>query len=200
MYMNIICPLCGDKCRVPERALGQKMACPACGQTFVCSLPPAPQPPTEASPLVTESQSPANVAEGGIHYRCPRCQRSLRSPTNAAGQKVSCPNCGQRLQVPQSSVPNPTLVASGQPAPTTVPVSVVPRQPAPPPPPTPIPTVVPIVERPVSPTPPVRRESCLECGLDLSRRERILTCPDCGSLFCSAGCFRDHRFYAHSGR
>jgi hypothetical protein len=34
----------------------------------------------------------------------------------------------------------------------------------------------------------------------LSGRARVQTCADCGSTFCSAACYREHRYYAHSRR
>jgi hypothetical protein len=43
----------------------------------------------------------------------------------------------------------------------------------------------------------VPREHCLECGVDLSGRKRLQTCPDCGSLLCSAKCYREHRYQSH---
>jgi lipopolysaccharide-induced tumor necrosis factor-alpha factor len=52
----------------------------------------------------------------------------------------------------------------------------------------------------VLPQAPPGREHCLECGRNVTGRERLLTCPDCGSVFCSSGCFRDHREYAHQTR
>jgi hypothetical protein len=39
-----------------------------------------------------------------------------------------------------------------------------------------------------------------ECGADVSDRPRVQACPDCGSLFCSARCFREHRYHAHPSR
>jgi DNA-directed RNA polymerase subunit RPC12/RpoP len=44
------------------------------------------------------------------------------------------------------------------------------------------------------------RESCLECGVDVTKRSRVQTCPDCGSLLCSAQCYREHRYHSHDKR
>ena len=44
---------------------------------------------------------------------------------------------------------------------------------------------------------PVRREGCLECGIDVTNRSRVQTCPDCGAVLCSAMCYREHRYHAH---
>src|SRR5258708_5050141 len=35
-----------------------------------------------------------------IRFSCPRCKASLEQPEDAAGSKVACPKCSQRLQVP----------------------------------------------------------------------------------------------------
>ena len=131
-----------------------------------------------------------------IHYSCPRCKKSLESPASFAGQKMNCPDCKQRLQIPQpSSAPavpglNKTILATEEPPVGARPPSSRPA--APPVPPVPVPTVELVEEVSVA-----RRESCLECGLDISRRSRVQTCPDCGSLFCSAGCYREHHRHAH---
>jgi DNA-directed RNA polymerase subunit RPC12/RpoP len=35
-----------------------------------------------------------------LRFQCPACQKVLKAPEAAAGQKVPCPRCGQRLLVP----------------------------------------------------------------------------------------------------
>jgi DNA-directed RNA polymerase subunit RPC12/RpoP len=35
-----------------------------------------------------------------IHFSCPSCRNSLMSPDEAAGTKIACPKCGQRLLIP----------------------------------------------------------------------------------------------------
>jgi DNA-directed RNA polymerase subunit RPC12/RpoP len=137
--------------------------------------------------------------EAMIRYTCPRCKKSLESPASFAGQKLNCPDCGQRLQIPQPSSPPPTPAINKTILATEEPI------PSPPArtsqqlvqafvPPAPVPTVE-LVEEAAT-----RRESCLECGIDITQRARVQTCPDCGSLFCSAGCYREHRHHAHSRR
>lgn len=37
-----------------------------------------------------------------IDFGCPKCRTTLRVADNAAGQKLSCPKCSQRIQVPES--------------------------------------------------------------------------------------------------
>ncbi len=36
-----------------------------------------------------------------IHYRCPTCRSPLESRDSEAAQKVACPTCGQRMEVPR---------------------------------------------------------------------------------------------------
>ena len=130
-----------------------------------------------------------------IHYTCPRCKKSLESPVSFAGQKMNCPDCNQRLQIPQPSTPpaapplNKTILASEEP----------PAGPSSPP------TVesagnIPVVHlgKPLREPAPARRESCLECGIDISQRQRVQTCPDCSAVLCSSGCYREHRYQTHA--
>jgi hypothetical protein len=42
-----------------------------------------------------------------IRFRCSACQKKLKAPDNGVGRKTSCPRCGQRLQVPAPSTPDP---------------------------------------------------------------------------------------------
>jgi DNA-directed RNA polymerase subunit RPC12/RpoP len=174
MFMNVTCPECGKKRRVPERAFGQQINCPTCSALIPCDpvSPPAPEtgptsagrPPAVAAPQVrlAEEQSAAS-----IRYSCPRCHKPLESPAQAAGQKVNCPNCGQRLQTPQPSHP----LAS-------VPVRVVASPPAPPAPPPPvkqgpIPAVVKVSAW--EPASPARRKHCLGYRADVTDRPPIAT-------------------------
>jgi predicted Zn finger-like uncharacterized protein len=192
MFMNITCPSCGQKHRVPERMIGQQVRCPACSTLFQCGSvsPPSAKRPIPADPPLAPQAAPQVRAaqaetDQSIHYGCPRCSKPLESPAHMAGQKVNCPDCGQRLQIPQPPGPPPSI-----------PVRVV----APPPPPAPpapakeelILTVVAVPE-----PAPAPREYCLECGVNITKRPRVQTCPDCGSLFCSAMCYREHRYHAH---
>jgi DNA-directed RNA polymerase subunit RPC12/RpoP len=210
MFMNVSCPKCGHKWRVPESCLGQQVRCPGCSSLFQCgsvspgslTLNPVPAEGPSAVRVTPQARATQPEFDQGIHYRCPRCTKPLESPAHLAGQKVSCPDCGQRLQIPQSSAPpaaapvNKTVLAvEEQPGSIKPQVRVV-ASPAAAPPPVKedaILTVVPVVD----PAPPARRESCLECGAEVTDRPRVLTCPDCGSLFCSAMCFREHRRHAH---
>lgn len=211
MFMNVTCPTCGHRFRVPERSLGQQVKCPACSQLFQCGTTSPPSlmaRPSAASksPGVRETP-PARAAQAlpgqSIHYRCARCEKPLESPAHLAGHKINCPDCGQRLKIPlHSTAPpvspdNKTILAAEEPPR----VPVVPVSPAPPAPPLPVAEELVLTVLPASePAPAVRREYCLECGVEVTRRPRIQTCPDCGSLFCSARCYRDHSYHAHPSR
>ncbi len=207
MFMNVMCPYCGHKCRVLESALGQAVNCPACLKPFECgSVSPrslvtkpisvaAASPAVEATPNAREAQP--NSGEK-IHYRCSRCQRSLESPAEMAGQKLNCPDCGQRLQIPAGPAPVAvSTVFPGSPSPSVTPGNSLGG---------PAPSVAPKKRKQrtvkiVAPAPAAdRREACLECGVDVTGRKRLQTCPDCGSLFCSAQCYRSHRYHSHSSR
>jgi hypothetical protein len=196
MFMSVTCPACGEKGRVPESAFGQEVMCPKCGGPVPCG-------PTDRQPLV-RAASPVAAAESGpgesIRYSCPRCKRSLESPVSFAGQKLNCPGCNQRLQIPQPSTPAPppinkTVLATEEQA-------GAPSPPAPPAAVRPLDTLAVVEEAPAKRESgrPARRENCLECGANLSDRDRVQTCSDCGATFCSAGCYREHRYYAHSRR
>ncbi len=189
MFVNVTCPQCGHKWRVPESAFGQRVKCPACGSLVPCG-PAAPAPPVPVRGVAAAADSSPIPT---IRYSCPRCARSLESPPEAGGQKTNCPDCGQRLQIPQLASP-----------PATVAVRIIPPAPSPqspvPLPPAACEAVIPTVLPAIAPAEPARREHCLECGKDVTERPRVQTCPDCGSLFCSAGCFREHHYHAHSSR
>jgi DNA-directed RNA polymerase subunit RPC12/RpoP len=221
MFMNVVCPTCGKKCRVAESALGQVAQCPACAQSFQCgsvspkSLQTFPVPADRSAQVSLTPQ--VNTVDGignAVHYRCPRCARQLVSPAHQAGQKINCPDCSQRLQIPQTSenlqnskVDPAALAASQRTAVPDAYARLVGTEPVP------FDAVLPTLNQPtptvhaVSPSPghpaipsPIRVESCLECGVDLTHRTRAHTCPDCSSLLCSASCFREHRYHAHPSR
>jgi DNA-directed RNA polymerase subunit RPC12/RpoP len=213
--MNVTCPTCGHKCRVPESDLGKQVKCPACSRLFQCGSAGPPSLATHAvpaaKPLAVQVVPQARAAEGqpglSIRYRCPRCTKPLESPVHLAGAKVNCPDCGQRLQIPRASDPQPpapvnkTLLAVEESSATASPLGPVSVPRAAPPAPVQeesIPTVLAVPE--AQPPAPAQREYCLECGVDVTGRPRIQTCPDCGSLFCSARCYRDHRYHAHPAR
>lgn len=196
MYMHVQCPCCGHRCRVLESSLGQAVTCSACAKPFRCgsidgrSLATEPLPvPGAETHLPTASTAPAvrstrPADEQGVNYKCPSCSKALESPARLAGQKLNCPGCGQRLQVPQPAKAWAASVASEPPPPTVI-LAAPPAAPMPP--------------QSHAAVPP-RKECCLECGMNVTGRSRVLTCPNCGALFCSAGCFRSHNAEAHGRR
>lgn len=184
------------------------MRCPACYSLF-------PVKPVVTSSLLERSvAAPSAVpaapvavnrtilaqTEAMIRYICPRCKKSMESPTSFAGQKLNCPDCNQRLQIPQPSKPpvapavNKTILAVAESASNPPPSATRPTPAVPPVPP----RQVELVEQVTSPSESATRENCLECGVDITLRSRVQTCPDCGSLFCSAACYREHHYHAHA--
>ncbi len=210
MVTNVKCPTCGQVCRLDDNVPRHEARCPKCLSQFPAAPPP--------EPSLLERAANAEPAPGGgtppnrtmlaepermIRYTCPRCKKSLESPVSFAGQKLNCPDCNQRIQVPQPSTPPPaapvnkTILATEEPAVAAAPPSI----PVPPPPAPLVPTLKAVIREERDEPPPrasVARESCLECGIDITNRSRVQTCPDCGSLFCSAACFRDHNKNAHA--
>ncbi len=204
------CPTCGHVCRLADDAPDTEVLCPSCRSYFPRTAQAAPSllgraPRPQAPPAAPPNRTLLAEPEAMIRYTCPRCKRSLESPVGYAGQKLNCPGCDQRLQIPQPSTPpappvNKTVLATEEP----------PVAPAPAPPPQP--ASPPAARRfdnleVVEESEPKRdskrrerRESCLECGTDVSDRGRVQTCADCGATFCSAACYREHRYYAHSKR
>jgi DNA-directed RNA polymerase subunit RPC12/RpoP len=211
MVANVTCPTCGHTYRLLEHVPGQEAQCPACLNLFLVK---APTPsllsrPAAPGPAVSVPASPPNrtilaQSEAMIRYNCPRCKKSLESPVSFAGQKLNCPDCTQRLQIPQPPSPpsappaNKTILAALEPA--ASPASAIPSRNVSPPPAIPLLKVVEEAIPAVELASPAQRESCLECGVDVTRRSRVQTCPDCGSLFCSAACYREHHHHAHAAK
>jgi DNA-directed RNA polymerase subunit RPC12/RpoP len=52
-----------------------------------------------------------------LHYACPTCGKTIESDASAAGSKVRCPHCGQKVRVPTPPTPtNHTLLGILPPA------------------------------------------------------------------------------------
>ncbi len=195
--MNVTCPICGEKCRVPEAALGCVVQCAACSRFFQCGSVSPPSLVTHPVPAgwtaALQTTPPVRAAKGQendtIHCRCPGCKKALEAPIQTAGKKINCPDCGQRLQIPAAPSPVPVKTVT-----VSAPVS------APPPLSSPTRKKAKVVKSVSLPARSEKPENCLECGVDVTQRKRIQTCPDCGSLFCSARCYREHRYQSHSSR
>ena len=54
-----------------------------------------------------------------IRYKCPRCKSILESPDAKAGDKVACPKCQQRLQIPMPLRDKTMLAPLVSPPPTS---------------------------------------------------------------------------------
>jgi DNA-directed RNA polymerase subunit RPC12/RpoP len=214
MVWNVTCPTCGNKCRFSEDAVGQGARCPACLNLVPVESAGGPsllaRSGGEPAPAAGVNRTMLAQPEAMIRYTCPRCKKSLESPASLAGQKLNCPDCNQRLQIPQPSTPPPapsvnkTILAVEEPRVSPV-AAGPPLRPPPLPPAAPRKPVAEAVE--VVPdrsggaaVPASGREHCLECGADLTQQTRVQTCPECGSLFCSARCFREHNYHAHAPR
>jgi lipopolysaccharide-induced tumor necrosis factor-alpha factor len=195
MFTTVTCPTCGYKQNLHENRMRQKVKCPNCDTPFVAgaSTPGIPPPESDSSstPLTPPVRRVSDQQEEVIRYSCPQCRKTLESPCSMAGQKLNCPGCGQRLRIPPPI--NKTMLGLDETPPRQAPPPVVA-----------VPPVPHIVVKPLDPPPrqpdsrPVSpRESCLECGRDLTNRKRLLSCPDCDALLCSAGCLRDHENHTH---
>jgi hypothetical protein len=118
LAVNVTCPQCGLKCRPHQSTPGQDTRCPSCLIFFPNGLQPvasllarAPQ----KEPALEIQVAPPNRTilahpEPLIRYTCPRCKKALEAPVSLAGDKLSCPSCAQRLQIPQPSAPPPPAV------------------------------------------------------------------------------------------
>lgn len=200
MSAIITCSICGQRASVADRAIGRMVKCPHCDSPIVAGSAASPASGRPADPqaalqagshplssqIVPSSRTVLANPEEVIRYGCPRCQKSLESPASLGGTKLTCPGCGQRLQIPLPPTPpapppiNKTVLA----------VSASGGQPQQPQPVVHQPEVLQLV-----PTSIVR---CLECGRELLGQPP-LACPDCASLFCSSACCREHRAHAHEG-
>jgi DNA-directed RNA polymerase subunit RPC12/RpoP len=94
-----------------------------------------------------------------IRFSCPRCKSVLEAPDHQGGDKIECPKCQQRLQIPFPPR-NKTILAAlieRTPAPETAKAVPIPLYPLPMPPPS-LP-VLPTNENPPPLPPPVRHQS-----------------------------------------
>lgn len=191
MLHTITCPVCGQKQRVAENVMRQRIECIHCHAAYVAGSSKAAVGDINVSPgaagaeqrVPVQASCAAAVSESAaqqlVRYQCPRCGRSLESPSHTAGQKLNCPGCGQRLQVPKpagaATVPSSPVANSAH-------------------------DHAMIKQEPGSGSTQRRKAKggyCLECRRDFGSHSVRLACPKCGSLLCSAGCLRDHDEFAH---
>jgi hypothetical protein len=159
--------------------------------------------------VIAGSRTVLGQPEQSIRYSCPRCRQLLESPASLAGQKHQCPDCGQRLEIPPALPPiraaalDKTLLAIAESQsvsqgyqPTTIETA---------PPQAPLAILLgPAagLAAPVVVNQPVPGSAyCNECGKEIAGQEqRLETCAECGSVFCSLACCLKHRGKAHKGR
>lgn len=178
MMSFVTCPTCQHTLKIEEGQMGRRHTCPSCNSPFLAGASHGAGAPPAASPPINKTM--LGEIEPPIRYNCPRCKKALEDPASEAGTKKPCPYCGQRVQVPVAKAVAPlnkTMLGQAEAdAPST---SNVPT---------------------AKSLPEARLERCLECGRDVTNWTNILTCQDCGSIFCSSGCIREHRYHAHERR
>lgn len=186
----VTCPNCRAYFPLPDSSGSQRSRCPNCQSDLPSAAEvagPKPLPPNRT--ILAEP-------EAMIRYSCPKCQKGLESPASFAGQKLNCPGCNQRLQIPQPAPavvesPNKTILATSEGSAPPSKQSRTSKAPE-------VLVVEDVIEEPTAPERQnTSRENCLECGRDVSKQRKVQTCADCGSLFCSANCYREHRYHAH---
>ncbi len=205
MAQYVTCGSCKAYFALPDPTTGQQARCPACLIPFDGPLAQS----GSAGPASRPNKTVLAESEAMVRYTCPRCKKALESPASFAGEKLNCPGCNQRLQIPKNATPAPappinkTILAMGEAPSTEVEGASSPREVSKPPHDDFVHvSQVELVETVLTAVaaPPTEREGCLECGADIGKRKRIQTCGDCGSLFCSAQCYREHRYHAHDKR
>lgn len=194
MFTAVMCPTCQHKFRVPEGSMGKRHNCPNCQTPFLAGRSEAePNDAVEPQPAAVPALNKTMLAEPEppIRSTCPRCKKSVESPASEAGTKKPCPHCGQRLLIPAPPPP-----AAAQPGLNKTLLALDETKAAPPPAKEAkeVPAVV------LLPESRAKAERCLECGRSVTGWERVFTCQDCGSVFCSSLCIREHRANAHDRR
>src|SRR5262245_59964192 len=69
---------------------------------------PARSEPGESNPPPVTDRPPASGATR-IRFACPVCKTAMKAPAQNAVQKLNCPKCGQRIQIPPP--PRRTILA-----------------------------------------------------------------------------------------
>lgn len=102
---------CGQQFLAEEHLRGQTLPCPSCtrpiliqpaGQPRTQAAAPAAQRPAQPKPAAPKPAAAAPAKE--IPVAC-LCGRSYAAPASYAGKVLSCPACGNGIQVPQSASP-----------------------------------------------------------------------------------------------
>jgi predicted Zn finger-like uncharacterized protein len=112
MSLEVACPSCEGKFRVPDSAAGKKIRCPKCKGAIevpaadasgeVEEESPDPEPEPESEPE-SEPEPEAPAPSTSIEVACPSCEGKFRVPGSAAGKKIRCPKCKGAIEVPAGS-------------------------------------------------------------------------------------------------
>jgi len=109
-----------------------------------------------------------------VKFTCPVCKENLSAPTDQIGTKSSCPNCGQRLQIPNPAV-NKTILGELPSQPSIASQSVKSDPPRRLPPPIPPNEDISVIE--------VICEACRQRSTIPETLENLeLPCPHCGKI------------------
>ncbi len=130
--IRFACPRCAAVLSAPDDCAGRVSRC-RCGQQVVVPHTPSshaqPQIPPGVVSVVTSSPA-SRVTVPPIRFACVRCQAVLEVPGDQDGQKVACPECGQRLQIPAPRVNRTVLAPLVSGPPTALSSEQPPREPA----------------------------------------------------------------------
>jgi DNA-directed RNA polymerase subunit RPC12/RpoP len=109
--IRFVCPACKSKLRIDVAAAGRRVACVRCRRTIrVPSLPSRDGPSAagasaRARPASHATSAPPSRGTGilsiEIRFVCQECHATLRVDAVAAGTRVICARCGQRIHVPE---------------------------------------------------------------------------------------------------
>ncbi|HUT92529.1 MAG TPA: hypothetical protein VMY37_23755 [Thermoguttaceae bacterium] len=109
MTIPIQCPQCGRWKPAPDQWAGKLVACDDCGARFKIPAKsaepegePAPEPPKESTPTrrTPADKQPRQTTQPGIPARCDACGKPYRAPSEWAGKRIKCPQCGGTVEVP----------------------------------------------------------------------------------------------------
>lgn len=112
MAIEFQCPHCQHPYRLKDELAGKRATCknPSCRKVFTI---PAPRRAEEIEQLaistLVDDPPPAEAAEtSSIPMNCDYCGHQWQEPSSKAGKNVLCPECRQRLRVPEPQKKGPT--------------------------------------------------------------------------------------------
>ena len=105
-YFLLVCPQCNARLHPSRKLVGKRVRCPDCKEPV---LVPAAPPRKEKKPAAVidayglETETSQRLGpEHYFAYTCPHCSARLKSLRERAGEKLDCPDCGERITVPQA--------------------------------------------------------------------------------------------------